>query len=314
MTGDTHYDLETLAELAEGLLDATAAQSIRDHLAVCDPCGELLADLAAVREVLAATPTPAMPMGVALRIDQAIAAEAEKRSAEVPDDVPDGVPDWERVIAGAPWERAAEPSTSPSPEPEPEPAREPVRLGVVTDDGTIVPAKRRGTAARRRRWAIPAVASAAAASVVVGSLALYSNLTITGTTASPSATQVTQPNADIATAAVVPEESHLAATAYKVTATDFNYSDQDLRGSLSEYFAPAPIRGGGGDDDKLTRCVSKVAARAGKKPFQVDQGYYQGQEALVMLFWKDRTANKVQVRVLSPECETLRKPAQARWE
>ena len=40
MTGDTHYDLEILAELAEGLLDAGTARQVREHLAVCDPCGE----------------------------------------------------------------------------------------------------------------------------------------------------------------------------------------------------------------------------------------------------------------------------------
>lgn len=110
MTGDTHYDLETLAELAEGLLDAATALQVREHLAVCDPCGESLADLAAVREVLSATPTPAMPMGVALRIDRALAAEAESfRGGGV------GLveaPAWDDIMRDAPWE--ATPLLSPS--------------------------------------------------------------------------------------------------------------------------------------------------------------------------------------------------------
>lgn len=102
MTGDTHYDLETLAELAEGLLDDATAQRVRDHLVICDPCGEALADLAGVREVLAAMPVPAMPLGVAMRVDQALAAEAERRQ--------DGAlrldeaPDWDRIMRDAPWE------------------------------------------------------------------------------------------------------------------------------------------------------------------------------------------------------------------
>src|SRR5690606_38141226 len=100
------YDLETLAELAEGLLDDATAQQVRDHLAICDPCGEALADLAGVREVLAAMPVPAMPLGVALRVDKALAAEAERRRAGGPLDPEPSFPepDWDRIMADAPWE------------------------------------------------------------------------------------------------------------------------------------------------------------------------------------------------------------------
>ena len=107
MTCDSHYDLEILAELAEGLLDAATALQVREHLAICDPCGESLADLAAVREVLAATPTPAMPMGVALRIDRALAAEADSfRGGGV------GLveaPAWDDMMRDAPWETTSLP-------------------------------------------------------------------------------------------------------------------------------------------------------------------------------------------------------------
>src|SRR5690606_8214284 len=129
-----------LAELAEGLLDAATARPIRAHLAVCETCGELLADLAAVREVLAAVPPPVMPMGVALRIVQAIAAEAERRERTA---------DRNRPTRESPGEKPTE--------------EQPVRLGVVADDGTIVPARSRGR--RRVRWMAPA---AAAACVAIG--------------------------------------------------------------------------------------------------------------------------------------------------
>ncbi|GAA1023615.1 hypothetical protein Aple_077270 [Acrocarpospora pleiomorpha] len=88
MTGDTHYDLEILAELAEGLLDDATAHRVRQHLAVCDPCGESLADLATVREMLATVPVPAMPLGVAMRIDRALAAEPHPFAAPSISDIP----------------------------------------------------------------------------------------------------------------------------------------------------------------------------------------------------------------------------------
>ncbi|MDF5756154.1 zf-HC2 domain-containing protein [Spongiactinospora sp. TRM90649] len=311
MTGDTHYDLEILAELAEGLLDDAEARPVREHLAVCDPCGESLADLAAVREVLAATPTPAMPMGVALRIDQALAAEAGRTGRAGTAVAVAEAPDWERLMADAPWETVGAGATGPA---RIEPAEtsapeiaepEPVRLGVVADDGTVVPARRRERTSRRRRWALPATAAVAAAAVV-GSVALSTSLI------SASGGQQEAPPVTVAESPVQPKvELRLA---YKITNSDFNYSNRDLRGSLSDYFAPAVVLSGPESvKDKLLRCIGGVSDKLGQDPFQVDQGYYEGQEAALMLFWKNREANKVQVRVVDPECKNLRKPALAKW-
>ncbi|MFB4269477.1 anti-sigma factor family protein [Nonomuraea sp. GTA35] len=318
MTGDTHYDLEILAELAEGLLDVGTARQVREHLAVCDPCGELLADLAAVREVLAATPTPAMPMGVALRIDKALAAEAESRRGG-------GVglaetPDWDELMRDAPWERQAE---------VPEPVRlgavasagdvpeveEPVRLGVVSDDGTIVPARTRTM--RRRRWAMPAVAAAAAA-VVVGTAVASTGLLASGgdNGASVAPPPIALPPAQSAQPS--PSRTSQRAKDVKgvyVTNSDHNYSDPELRMSLESFMAPAPAIPGDSDDaGKVAKCVSAVSKRAHLKVFAVDQGQYNGQEALIMASWKQQAAKKVRVDVVDPfNCKNLRKPALGRW-
>ncbi|SEG78437.1 hypothetical protein SAMN05444920_104604 [Nonomuraea solani] len=303
MTGDTHYDLETLAELAEGLLDVGTARQVREHLAVCDPCGELLADLAAVREVLAATPTPAMPMGVALRIDKALAAEAETRRGG-------GVglaetPDWDELMRDAPWERPIEaPAFAEAPEP--------VRLGVVSDDGTIVPARSR--TARRRRWAMPAVAAAAAA-VVVGTAVASTSLLMAsggdsgGSVAPPPVAQPSQ------SAPAEREKDRQTARAYALTDSGHNYSDSELRMRLGKFLGPAPaLKGDSEDADQVAKCVSTISDRSNLDVFAVDQGQYNGQEALIVTSWKHRTAKKVRIDIVDPfNCKNLRRPSLGLW-
>ncbi|GAA3080635.1 anti-sigma factor family protein [Streptosporangium carneum] len=296
MTGDTHYDLEILAELAEGLLDAATALQVREHLAVCDPCGESLADLAAVREVLAATPTPAMPMGVALRIDRALAAEAESfRGGGV------GLveaPAWDEIMRDAPWETKPLPAPEPVlPEPEPEPVP---RLGVVGDDGAIRPARRR-KATQRRRWALPAVAAGAAAAVVGAAVVTTGALNVA---APPSRVSVE--------ALPAPAKSD----GYQLTDSNWNYTEQELRGSLLDYIGPAQIVDAQDQSEgyKLAQCVKQVSGKVGKSPFAVDQGFYNGQEANIMVFWNNQAKNRVRVHVVGPQCDDVRKPALAHWK
>ncbi|MET7462048.1 zf-HC2 domain-containing protein [Nonomuraea sp. NPDC005501] len=326
MTGDTHYDLEILAELAEGLLDAGTARQVRDHLAVCDPCGELLADLAAVREVLAATPTPAMPMGVALRIDKALAAEALAAEAEQRRGGVDlaEAPDWDKLMRDAPWEQPAvvsepvrlRPAARLAPEPvhtvpsyeEPAhaaEAEETVRLGVVADDGTIVPARR---VARRRRWAMPAVAAAAAAAVV-GGVVVSGNLLVADGGGSGSSRQVA------AQPAPAPTKEVAKARPYALTDSGHNYSDGELRQRLGGFLAPAPIVAGvTADTNKVATCVNQVAGRTKLKIFAVDQGQYNGQEAVIVVSRRDETAKRIRVDVVDPfHCKNLRKPKIGRW-
>ncbi|MFI6705770.1 anti-sigma factor family protein [Nonomuraea sp. NPDC050478] len=286
MTGETHYDLDALADFAEGLLDADTAGLVRDHLAVCPPCGELLADLAAVREVLAATPTPAMPMGVALRIDKALAAEAESQRGGV--GLADA-PDWDKLMRDAPWERQ-----------EPEP----VRLGVVSDDGTVVPARTR--TARRRRWAMPAVAAAAAAAVV-GTAAVSASLLASG-----GSEPTVQPPPVVAQSQPAREE--IKARAYALTDSGHNYSDQELAQALGDFLAPAPIVGGESGGNQVDHCVGTVSSRAKLEVFAVDQGQYNGQEAIIMASWKNKETKRLRIDVVDPfNCKNLRKPALGRW-
>lgn len=69
-------DIDTLSDLQAGVLDATTAHELRQHVASCADCTELLAALDATVASLAAMPEVQIPPDVARRIDQAIAAEA----------------------------------------------------------------------------------------------------------------------------------------------------------------------------------------------------------------------------------------------
>src|SRR5205085_9575222 len=70
-----HLDLDTLADLAEGLLDEDQAASAGEHLESCPQCRDLSAELADVSRILAEAPMPPLPAELAERLDAAIAAE-----------------------------------------------------------------------------------------------------------------------------------------------------------------------------------------------------------------------------------------------
>jgi hypothetical protein len=247
-----------------------------------------------VREVLAATPTPAMPMGVALRIDKALAAEAgSARGGGVGLAEP---PNWDELMRDSPWEQSPR-------------ELEPVRLGVVSDDGTIIPAKRKD--ARRRRWAMPAVAAAAAAAVV-GTAVLSTNLLTAGGGGGTIASGHQQLHTGTASS---PPKVDKRARAYALTDSGHNYSDQELRQPLEGFLGPAPIVGGGSSDiDVVDKCVSRVANRTKLKVFAVDQGQYNGSEAIIVTSWKNKANKTLRVDIVDPfNCKSLRKPTVGRW-
>ncbi|HEY3687958.1 MAG TPA: zf-HC2 domain-containing protein [Streptosporangiaceae bacterium] len=79
-----HIDIEVLADHSEGLLSTEESARVAAHLAECERCAEEYAALGDVSAVLSALPPPAMPSGVATRIEAAITAEAEARQQGAP--------------------------------------------------------------------------------------------------------------------------------------------------------------------------------------------------------------------------------------
>ncbi len=77
---DQHLDHETLAELAEGLLDEEDAGEARTHLAGCAECRAREQDVSNVSALLGEMPAPPMPSHVADRVEAAL---DEQRSPQV---------------------------------------------------------------------------------------------------------------------------------------------------------------------------------------------------------------------------------------
>jgi hypothetical protein len=75
----THPDTDVLAEFRAGLITGRRGAKITAHLARCERCTAVDDQLAGVSALLASVPAPAMPDGVAQRLDTALAAEVANR-------------------------------------------------------------------------------------------------------------------------------------------------------------------------------------------------------------------------------------------
>ncbi len=76
----THLDPEVLAEFRAGLITGRRGTALAAHLAECDRCAALDADLAEVSTLFAAVPPPALPADLANRLDLVLAAEVAERN------------------------------------------------------------------------------------------------------------------------------------------------------------------------------------------------------------------------------------------
>ncbi|MGH3192159.1 MAG: hypothetical protein ACRDPY_08400 [Streptosporangiaceae bacterium] len=76
----THLDPEVLAEFRAGLITGRRGAALAAHLAGCDRCTALDADLVEVSALLAAVPPTTLPADLAGRLDIVLAAEVAERS------------------------------------------------------------------------------------------------------------------------------------------------------------------------------------------------------------------------------------------
>jgi hypothetical protein len=75
----THPGTDVLAEFRAGLITGHRGERIAAHLAGCERCTAVDAQLGGLPALLAAVPPPAMPAHVAQRLDQVLAAEIAHR-------------------------------------------------------------------------------------------------------------------------------------------------------------------------------------------------------------------------------------------
>lgn len=94
----THPGTEVLAEFRAGLITGHRGDRIAAHLAGCDRCAAVDAQLTGLPALLAAVPAPAVPANVAQRLDQVLAAEVANRgeAERAPHSAPPGTPEPRR--------------------------------------------------------------------------------------------------------------------------------------------------------------------------------------------------------------------------
>ena len=92
-----HVDAGVLAELSAGLISGRRAARIHAHLAGCQRCARVSAELSEVSVLLASVPQATMPAAVTRRLSTAIADEAAARSGTA------GTP--VRLAGGEPFRR-----------------------------------------------------------------------------------------------------------------------------------------------------------------------------------------------------------------
>lgn len=73
---DPHPEVLDISDLVEGILPPERAAEVHAHVESCVQCGQMLASLQEIRDLLGRLPQPGpMPADVAVRIDTALAAE-----------------------------------------------------------------------------------------------------------------------------------------------------------------------------------------------------------------------------------------------
>lgn len=307
-----HVDSETLAAFREELLPRRKAGRVAAHLAHCDRCAGLDAQLADLPGLLAHTSAPPMPDALTARIEAALSAEAAARSALTP--------------AGAATEAAG---TA-------------VRAAGAADAGAAPAAAGGGRGQRGRRarrpWLDPGpgrsrlalrIAAAAAAVVVVGGGGYGVSRLVSGgetgqasTASRGSAAAPGGAKHPVASPEMGPAEHGTGSSGSKsrlaapnpaepaMLSSGTNYRAGQLKTQVEAVLLSA---GGTGTAPKpshlangaaaLTSCLKRVAGN--QRPLLVDTARYNGRPATIIVL-TTASAKTRRVVVVGPGCSATR--------
>ena len=244
----SHPDSEVLAEYREGLISGRRAARITAHLAACDHCAVHSDQLAEISVRLASAPVPAMPEGVARRLDTALAAEAAQRN------------DAERAGAKASRDRAAHPR--------------PTRGWRLVTVRVLAPAA-----------AIVALAAVGFGLSRIGGPTSSSAASAAGSAPAPSAAARAFAPANAAEspgAATALGPSHT----FKVYNSSTSYQRSTLRDQI-EHELSTPAGPAAAPSAQIKGCVNRVTGPSGETPVLVENARFQGQPAIIIIASRD---------------------------
>ncbi|PSK95510.1 hypothetical protein CLV63_115173 [Murinocardiopsis flavida] len=273
----SHVDTETLALLAEGLLEDGEERSVQAHVSECAQCSDQLVALSDVTRVLAEVPAPPIPDGLAGRIDDALRAERERQAA------------------------ASDPG-------------DPADTGAADSAGAAIPIQRRRGPSK---WMPYLVAAAAGVFVIGGGAAVVQGLTASappeqagsspkGATGGPDAALPYQPS-------VVASGTEYTADGLSGQAADLIAESEPLsaskgpesnaEGSENSALSAPPETPTG-----VSSCIHKLSGDDSRRPVLIDiasfapgDGAAKGEDAWVLVY-EAKGGSGYDVRVVTPEC------------
>ncbi|MFT9670843.1 anti-sigma factor family protein [Streptomyces rhizosphaericola] len=296
-TTDTaqHPEISEISDLTEGLLPASRADEIRDHLAECEPCAEVRDSLEEIRGLLGTLPEPGpMPEDIAARIDAALAADEAADASHAGTVSRDADVSRETESAETGGASLSTPRTNSSPD---RPAGRP--------QGATGPGRR--TTRRRRRTVF--LGTACGAAVIGLSVFLLQNLSSSPDSAGMSADR-----------AISSSES--AAHSYAQDTLETSVRDLLAGGAGTEDFTgqkQSPhidehaVPEGGTPDATASRnplsapavavppCVQQATGRT-TPALAIDEGTYQGTAAFLVVLPHASDATRVQAYVVAASC------------
>jgi hypothetical protein len=274
---DSHPEVAELSALSEGLLPPGRGADVREHLAGCELCTDVLASLAEIRGLLGTLPGPQrMPEDIAGRIDAALAAEAlldTVRPDEPGPGVPRGTP--ARVPRGTSATPAGRPVAPGGP------GRGP--------DGSRRAGRRPAGHGSRRRSRLLAAASATAVLALGG--IVYGVVSASGGgSAGPSGARVAQAAGPAVTGQVADQVRRLLAAPVNGQVVSPRL-DHTAPHTLAAPALGAPV----------PPCVLK-ATRRGQSPLATEREYFQGRDAYLLVLPHPGNTGEVDAFVVGASC------------